>query len=153
MEQYNDKYILRKIIDYKFTFHDLNAKQFPQLREGAPMYCPFHENSHTGTMQSRIYYNEEYNIWYLHCYAEGKNFLAHDYVELIMVKERQLFSSAKDFLLSKISKDEFITLYNLYKAKKQERLESRYKKTCAYIDNVYNDTGNTIDYIEALYTA
>lgn len=153
MEQYNDNYILKKIVDYKFNFHDLNSRQFPQLREGAPMYCPFHENSHTGTMQARIYFNEDNNLWYLHCYMEGKNFYAHDYVDLIMVKEKQLFSSIKDFLLSRISRDEFIALYNLYKEKKQAILETRFKKQCIYIDNVFHDTGNTIDYIEALYTA
>ena len=26
-------------------------------------------------------------------------------------------------------------------------------KKCEWIDNIYNETGNVIDYIEALYTA
>ena len=153
MEQYNDKYILYKIIDYKYTFHDLSPKLFPQLREGAPMYCPFHENSHTGTMQARIYFNEEKNLWYLHCYAEQKNFYAHDFVNLIMIRERQQFKSVKDFLQSRMGKEEFQSLYTLFKQKKQALMESQFKKKCAYIDNVYNEKGNTIDYIEALYTA
>ena len=153
METYNDKYILYKIIDYKFTLTDLNSKIFPQLREGAPLYCPFHENTHTGTMQARIYFNEEKNIWYLHCYAEGANYYAHDYVERIMVAEKQLFPNIKSFIFSKMNKEEFISLYNMFKAQKQEYAESAYQRKCDWINNIYFETGNVVDYIEALYTA
>lgn len=153
MEQYNDKYILKKIIDRNFNFHDLAPKVFPQLRHGLGLFCPFHENSRTGTMQARIYYNEESDLFYLYCYAEGKSYFAYDYVALILCKEKQLYNNPKEFILSKMTKDEFIGLYNLYSKQKAERIESQFKRKCRWIDNVYSETGNTIDYIEQLYTA
>lgn len=153
MKQYSDKQIINKIINYKFNFSDLNPRLFPQLVHGTGLYCPFHETSRTGTLQARIYFNEDKNIWYIHCYAEGKNFMASDYVNLIMCKEKQLYKSPKDFLLSKLSDEEFVSLYSLFQQKKQAYEENAWKKKCEWIDNIYNETGNVIDYIEALYTA
>jgi hypothetical protein len=153
MEQYNDKYILNKIINYKFTLQDVAPKDFPQLIEGKGMYCLWHENSHTGTQHARIYYDEEHNLWYMHCYVCHKNYFACDYVNTILVQEKQHYSSAKDFILSKIGKEEFIALYNMFKEQKKEAMQSQFKRKCAWIDNVYAETGNIIDYIETLYTA
>lgn len=153
MKQYNDKYIIAKIINYKYTYQDLNPKQFGNMIHGSGLYCPFHANSRTGTMQARLYYHEEKNLWYIHCYAEGKNFFASDYVDLILCRERQLFKSPKDFLLSKMSQEEFISLYNLFNKQKQEHMESAWERKRRWIDNVYNETGNAIDYIETLYTS
>ena len=79
--------------------------------------------------------------------------MASDYVNLIMCRERQLYKSPKDFLLTKLSNEEFISLYNLFQEKKQAFEENAWKKKCEWIDNTYNETGNIIDYIEALYTA
>lgn len=152
-KNYNNPYIISKIINNNFTFTDLNPKLFPQLRHGAGLYCPFHASSHTGTQQARIYFNEEKNIFYLHCYVEGRNFYPSDYVWLIMCKEKQLFKSPKEFLLSKMSSDDFIAQYNLIESKQNVIMESQFKKKCEYIDNVYNSTGNIVSYIETLYTA
>lgn len=151
--QYNDKNIINKIINSKFSFTDLNPRLFPSLREGEGLYCPFHQNSHTGTMQARIYYNEKRDIFYLHCYAEGKNYYPSDYVNLIMCKEKQLFSSPLSFLLTRMNKNDFIAQYNLLKAQQTTLIESQLKKKCEYIDNVFNSTQNIKDYIETLYTA
>ena len=153
MEQYNDRYILKKIINRNFSFHDLAPKVFPQLRHGAGLFCPFHENSRTGTMQARLYYNEDEDMFYLYCYAEGKAFTAFDYVNLILCKNKQIYTNPKEFILSKIAMNEFIALYNLYKKQKAEEAESQFKRKCRWIDNVYADTGNIVDYIEKLYTA
>ena len=49
--------------------------------------------------------------------------------------------------------DEFVAMYNLFRKQKQDIIESQFKKKCTYIDNVFTETGNTIDYIEKLYTA
>ena len=153
MKQYNDKQIIRKIINYKFNFSTLNARKFPQLVHGTGLYCDWHPNSRTGTQHARLYYNEDKNIWYIHCYVCGRNYYASDYVEAIMCKEKQLYKSPKDFLLTKLSNEEFISLYNLFQEKKQAFEENAWKKKCEWIDNTYNETGNIIDYIEALYTA
>ena len=146
-----DKYILKKIVDRNFTFTDLNPRQFPQLIHGEGMYCLWHECSHTGTKNARIYFNEEQEIFYVHCYAEGKNYTAYDYVAEIMCKQKQLYKSVLDFLLDKMDQTEFLTQYKLFEQKKQVLVESQFKKKCEYIDNVYNNTGDISSYIEALY--
>jgi hypothetical protein len=128
-------------------------KIYPQLIEGKGMYCPFHESSHTGTQHARIYYNDETNLWYMHCYVEQKNYFASDYVNLILIKERQQYHSAKDYILAKIGKEEFIALYNMFKEQKKELVETQFQRKCNWIDSVYADTGNIVDYIEQLYTA
>ena len=129
MKQYSDKQIINKIINYKFNFSDLNPRLFPQLVHGTGLYCPFHETSRTGTLQARIYFNEDKNIWYIHCYAEGKNFMASDYVNLIMCKEKQLYKSPKDFLLSKLSDEEFVGHFIVYfQQKKQAYEENAWKE-------------------------
>lgn len=153
MPQYNDKYIINRIINYKYTLHDVAPKVFPKLQHGLGMYCPFHENSHRGTLHARIYFNEDNNIWYLHCYVCGKNYFSADYVNRILVKERGIYRSAKEFLLSKMSDTEFMQLYTIFENKKREIEDSAYKRKCEWINNVYNNTGNVVDYIEALYTA
>ena len=53
----------------------------------------------------------------------------------------------------KISQEEFISLYNLFNKQKQEQMESAWERKRRWIDNVYNETGNAIDYIETLYTS
>ena len=152
-EQYSNVFILYKIIDYKFTFVDLNPKRYPVLQHNLALYCDWHESSRTGTKHARMYYDEDTDLWHIHCYVEKTNYYAHDYVEQIMIKERKLFRNLKEFILSKMSKEEFISLYNLYKSKVKEELDTKYKNKCEWIDNVYADTGNTLDYIETLYTA
>lgn len=153
MEQYNEKVILNRIINYKFTLQDVAPKVFPQLIENKGMYCPFHESSHTGTQHARIYYDDERNIWYMHCYVCNKNYYASDYVNRILVKEKQLYHSAKEFILSKINQEEFISLYNLFQERQKERVETSFQRKCDWIDSVFVETGNTLDYIERLYTA
>lgn len=153
MNSYNDRYIIDKIINSNFTYTDLDPKRFPQLRHGVGMYCPYHESSHTGTMQARMYYSEEHNIFYIHCYVEGRNFKASDYVRLIMCREKELFRSPIDFLLSRMSKEDFIAQYKLIESNRKDEVETMFKKKCKYIDNTYTTTGNIVDYIEALYTA
>lgn len=150
-EKYNDKYILKQITDTNFTFTDLDPRMFPSLIHGEGMYCMFHQNSHTGTKQARVYFDEERNIFYIHCYAEGKNFTAFDYLWLIMCKQKQLYKHPRDFLLEKMDTTEFVRQYSLFKKKKQVLCESQFKKKCEYIDNVYNQTGDIAHYIEALY--
>lgn len=153
MKSYNDKQIINRIINFKYTIQDVAPKVYPRLQHGLGMYCPFHENSHTGTQHARIYYNDDNDIWYMHCYVCGKNYFASDYVNLILVKSKQQYRSAKEFLLSKISQDEFIQLYKIFEKKKQELETNNYKKKCDWINNVYAETGNIIDYIETLYTS
>ena len=150
-ENYKDKYILKKITDTNFTFTDLNPMLFPSLVHGDGMYCPFHVNSHTGTKQARVYFDEEWNMYYIHCYAEGKNFTAFDYLYLIMCKQKGLYSHPLDFLLLHMDKNEFIRQYTLFKKQKQVISESQFKKKCEYIDNVFNQTGDIAQYIETLY--
>lgn len=152
-DQYNNKTIINKIIDYKFTFEDLNPNTFPVLQDGLGMYCLWHENSHRGTKHARMYYNDDMDLWYIYCYVCGKAYYSHDYVNVIMVKERNLYKSGRDFLLEKIGKDEFIALYTLFEKQTQGVVESDFKKKCNYIDNTFAETGNVSDYIEKLYTA
>ena len=55
--------------------------------------------------------------------------------------------------MSGIDKEDFIALYNMFKARKQVLMESMFKRKCEWIDNVYAEKGNIVDYIETLYTA
>lgn len=153
MKQYTNKKVIKKIINSNYSFTDIAPRVFPQLRHGQGMYCMFHPNTHTGTQHARIYFSEEQNIFYLYCYVEGKSYTAYDYVERILCKEQQRFTNPIDFILSRMSKNEFITLYNLYYKDLEGLMMSQFKKKCEYIDNTYTETGNTIDYIEKLYTA
>lgn len=151
MNKYNDKYIIDKIINTNFSFADLNPKLFKNMRHGEAYYCMFHQNSHTGTKQARLYYNDEWDIFYIHCFAEGKNYTPADYVRLIMCNEKGLYKSPLNFLHERMSEDDIKAQYTIFDKNRKERLETQFQKKSKYIDNVYNSTGNIVDYIEALY--
>lgn len=153
LQQYNDRYIIDQIINKNFNYHDLDPKLFPRLQHGVGLHCPHHPNSGRGTMQARIYYNEEQDMFYLYCYAEGRVYKPSDFVRLILCNEREKYVSPKAFLLAHMSEEEFISQYNTIKRKKKVLMETQFKKKCEYIDNTYNSSENIVDYIETLYTA
>lgn len=145
--------ILDKIIDHRFNFHDLDPKRFPVLIDNDAYYCMFHENSHTGTKQARLYQDEEnHNLWVIYCYAEGKRFYAHDYVQKVLISDRELYRNTYEFLLDRLGTKEFEMLYKLFLNQRHVDYVSEIERKEMYINNTYLSTGNTVDFIEALYT-
>lgn len=143
---------LRAVVDRNFTWKDLNPKRFSEydvVRSNT--MCPFHENHDTPA--SRFYYDEEDDLWILYCYSEKKAFHPYHYVELIMCKEWEKYTDILDFLKHNMSEGEIIRQYEAFMKSQEVLTENNYQKKVDYINNVYSETGNTVDYIEGLYTA
>ena len=99
-----------------------------------------------------MYWNEEKNIWVLHCFRDHRNFTTFDYVQLIMCKEREQYKNVLDFLEKNMSKTELITQYKLISRNVELFDDNLIQKKIEYIDNLYNECEDTVEYIEKLYT-
>lgn len=153
IDKYNDPLIIRRLINNRFTFFDVDPKVFPKMAEGFGLYCPFHQSTHTGDYNARLYLDEDTDQFILYCYVEGKAFTVYDYVNYILCQQKQLYKAPRDYALANMSKQDFIAFYTLYQEQVKDITETQFKKKCEYINNTYVETGNTIDYIEQLYTA
>ena len=144
-----DYSILKKIVNNNFTWSDVWKEGIEGVN--ANVYCPFHEN--TRTPSARIYFNDKQDYYILYCYTERRAFTVFDYVNLVLVEKLQRYNNVEEFLIQQLGDTEFKTLYSEYKELKNENEESDISVKVEYIDNVYNETLNIVDYIEALYTA
>ena len=143
---------LRAVVNKNFTWKDLNPKRFSEYDVAkSNVFCPFHPNHDTPS--SKFYYNEDKEIYVLHCYSEHRSFEPADYVELIMCKEWEKYTDILDFLRHNMSEGEIIRQYEAFMKSQEVLTENNYQKKLEYINNVYEETENIVDYIEELYTA
>jgi hypothetical protein len=145
-----DRRILKSIVNNNFTFSDL-SKRFEGVDSSTGnIFCPFHDNSVSPS--AKMYYDENRNIFVIHCFKEHRTFTTFDYVDKIVCYQREQYKSVLDFLENNMSKTELITQYKLI-SKNIELFDDNFaQKKIEYIDNLYNECENTVEYIEKLYT-
>lgn len=149
---YKEKFI-KEIINKSFTWKDVDPKRFSDYDVvKSNVFCPMHEHSYTEG-NSKFYYDEEREIYILHCFVEHKNFTVYDYVKKIICEEKQRYSSPLSFLKYNMNEGDIRRLYKLAEENELNVQEDMFQKKKEYIDNVYTETGNVIDYIEELFTA
>ena len=146
-----DKKILRTIVDKNFSWKDLNPKRFSDYDVvKSNVFCCFHEHNYQEG-NAKFYYDEEKDVYLLHCFVERVNFYPHDYVERIICKEWEKYRDILDFLRHNMSDGEIIRQYKLIEKNTSELDESNFEKKKEYIDNVFDEAENLEDYIERLY--
>ena len=143
--------VLRRVINHNFTFSDL-SKRFENVDSSTGnIFCPFHEN-HT-TPAAKMYWDDIQDMWVIWCFSEQRRFTAYDYVDLIMCKEREQYRSPLEFLKVNMNPSDLYNQINLYKQEAEDLTQIAMQAKIDYIDNVYAEHENLVDYIEELYTA
>ena len=144
--------VIREVINRNFTFADL-SKRFEGVDSSTGnIFCPFHENHDTPA--AKMYWDDTHEIWILHCFGEcHRNFTAYDYVEKIFCEKYQKYSNPLQFLRANMPEARLGTQLDFYQKNVSELIESYENEKKTYIDNLYTETGNIIDFIEKLYTA
>lgn len=150
MATHEDRQVLKKIVNQNFTFGDFN--KYLNNTYNSNVYCPFHEHSYQGKGNAKLYFNEEENMWVLHCFVKCGTLTTYDYVERILVQREHKYNSVYDFLVESLGTAEFLAQYKGVKANLDILEENEYQAKKKYIMNVYDCYDNVTDYIEALYT-
>ena len=150
MEKEQNNLVLWKIINANFTFADLSPRFIGVDSSTGNIFCPFHENH--SSPAAKMYWDEYRELWVIHCFGEcHRNFTAYDYVNLILCKKYEKYKSPLDFLKKNMSISFLKNQIKLYKNDTSDLNESMYQRKATYINNVYSETENIVDYIETLY--
>ena len=146
------KRTVKSIINDYFTFADLSPRFKGVDSSTGNIFCPFHENHDTPA--AKMYWDSEREIWILHCFGQcHRNFTAYDYVDLILCIKYQKYESPLQFLKVNIPDVDLGRILDNYQKQADEYISSAIEEKRIYIDNVFYETGNIIDFIERLYTA
>ena len=144
--------VIREVINRNFTFADLSKRFIGVDSSTGNIFCPFHENHDTPA--AKMYWDDTREIWILHCFGEcHRNYTAYDYVEKILCEKYQNYNNPLQFLRARMPEGKLGTQLDFYQKNIAELFEAYENEKKTYIDNLYIETGNTIDFIEALYTA
>ena len=150
-DYYNYK-VLREVVNQNFTFADLSNRFKGVDSSTGNIFCPFHENHETPA--AKMYWDDDRGIWVLHCFGQcHRSFTTYDYVEQILCEKYGKYNSPLHFL--KVNMPEATLSMQLSFAKSYVDLEMEqvFDKKKDYINNVFDETGNILDFIEKLYTA
>ena len=152
MKQTYDIRTIKKVINQNFTFSDLSNRFKGVDSSTGNIFCPFHENHDTPA--AKMYWDEDRGIWIIHCFGEcHRNFTAYDYVDLILCRKYQKYTSPYHFLKANMVEYQLNWQLELYQKEVNEEEIGYFEEKKNYIDNVFNETGNVTDFIERLYTA
>ena len=143
---------IKQVINDNFTFADLSSRFKGVDSSTGNIFCPFHEN--TDTPAAKMYWDEERGIWIIHCFGEcHRNFTTYDYVDLILCKKYQKYLSPLHFLKLNMPEYKLGNQLELAQKRVNEGIVTVLEERKNYIDNLYVETGNIVDFIERLYTA
>lgn len=143
---------IRNVINDYFTFADLSPRFKGVDSSTGNIFCPFHENHDTPA--AKMYWDDEREIWILHCFGEcHRNYTAYDYVDLILCEKYQKYNNPLQFLSSNIPEAQLSVTLDNYQKQFNLNLTTSLEEKRNYIDNVFAETGNIVDFIERLYTA
>ena len=144
--------VIKEVINRNFTFADLSKKFEGVDSSTGNIFCPFHENHDTPA--AKMYWDEERELWIIHCFGEcHRNFTAYDYVERIFCEKYQKYQSPLHFLRASMPESKLGVQLDLYQKNVSLLIEAYENEKRNYIDNLFVETGNIIDFIEQLYTA
>lgn len=153
LKKYESK-ILKKIVNANFTFSDVVVEYYLKNIEvvNSNVFCPFHEHNFK-TPSARLYSTQD-GMYILKCFTGDCGVhTTYDYVRDILVRKYEKYKSVEEFLKEKLGVLELDTLYKEYEEIHEDYIETALEKKIDYIDNVYNETLNLVDYIEKLWTA
>ena len=143
---------VKEVINRNFTFADLSPKFKGVDSSTGNIFCPFHENHETPA--AKMYYNENRNIWVIHCFGEcHRNFTAYDYVDLILCLKYQKYTSPLEFLKHNMAEQELKRQLKNCEKFVAENESNSYTEKVDYINTVFAQYDNVADYIEELYTS
>lgn len=144
--------VLQEVINSNFTFSDL-SKRFENVDSSTGnIFCPFHENH--STPAAKMYWDEIREIWILHCFGEcHQSFTAYDYVERILCQQQRKYLNPLEFLRVHMPFNQLYSQIELYKQQSINLTQAAMQDKIDYINNVYAEHENLVDYIEELYTA
>lgn len=143
---------IKEVINRNFTFADLSPKFKGVDSSTGNIFCPFHENHETPA--AKMYYNENRNIWVIHCFGEcHRNFTAYDYVDLILCLKYQKYISPLEFLKQNMAEQELKRQLKNCEKFVAENESNSYTEKVDYINTVFAKYDNVADYIEELYTS
>lgn len=152
MKQMYDPRAIKRVINENFTFADLSPRFRGVDSSTGNIYCPFHEN--TDTPAAKMYWDDERGIWVLHCFGEcHRSYTAYDYVNLILCLKYQKYLSPLHFLRLNMPEYKLGNQLELAQKHVNEEMITLIEEKKNYIDNLYVETGNIVDFIEELYTA
>ena len=143
---------IRAVINRNFTFADLSPRFKNVDSSTGNIFCPFHENH--STPAAKMYWNDEDEIWIIHCFGEcHRNYTAFDYVEKVLCEKYQKYISPFHFLKLHMPESKLGMQLEIYKKYVAEQTSSSIDEKRMYIDNLFMEKGNIVDFIEELYTA
>ena len=145
-----DKSVLKEVINKNFTFADLSPKYKDVDSSTGNIFCPFHENHETPA--AKMYWDGDKEIWVIWCFTEHRHFTAYDYVELILCEKYKRYLSPLHFLKTNMPETTLSMQLNLYQNQVNEIMEGSFGRKRDYIDSVFAETGNVVDFIEKLFT-
>lgn len=152
MKQIYDPRAIKRVINENFTFADLSSRFKGVDSSTGNIFCPFHEN--TDTPAAKMYWDDERGIWVLHCFGEcHRSYTAYDYVNLILCLKYQKYLSPLHFLRLNMPEYKLGNQLELAQKHVNEEMITLIEEKKNYIDNLYVETGNIVDFIEELYTA
>lgn len=145
----NNLSILRQVLEQSFDLTDVCPQYSKDIVGATNVFCVFHDNR--STPSGKLYFDEERGITVLHCFSEHRTFTAYDYVNLILVNKRHKYSSVQDFLLRNLGEQKFNELYSIVERDSYLENETLIEQTVEYVNNLYNEHDNVIDFINCLY--
>lgn len=141
---------IKEVINQNFTFSDLSRRFINVDSSTGNIYCPFHENH--STPAAKMYWDETRDIWVIWCFTEHKHFTTYDYVNLILCKQYQKYSSPLDFLKKNFPPYELQNYLEFYEKQNLEKYQELTTDKINYINNVSYQNETIADYIETIYT-
>lgn len=145
----DDVRVLREIVEQTFDLTDVCPRYGKEVVGATNVFCVFHDNRNTPS--AKLYVDEEKGITVLHCFAEHRTYTSYDYIDKILVQQKHRYQSVQDFLIKNLGEQKFNELYTLAEQEAYLENETLLEQTIEYIDNLYNEHDNVIDFINHLY--
>lgn len=145
-----DKLLLRLICEKLFTFGELSKGLSDVDSSTGNINCPFHPSEGRGENKSqsaKVYYNEERNIFTIHCFTTKKTYTTFDYIEKVMEED------PLEFVLKNKNTNDILEIIELVEKGYLELHSDMLEKRVSYINKVFESSSySTARYIEMLYT-
>lgn len=141
---------IKSIINKNFTFSDLSPRFKNVDSSTGNIFCPFHENH--STPAAKMYWNENSQLWVIHCFGQcHRNFTAYDYVDLVLCKKYQKYSSPFEFLKKNMPLSDLYFQIEISEKEREDQVDMETSAKVEYIQKIAEENEATEDFIEALY--
>jgi hypothetical protein len=147
-----NRLFLKIIIERLFLFSDVDS-YFEGIDSNiGNIPCKFHGYEGYGENRrspaSKMYYNEERDLYTIHCYTSGKTYTVYDYIEKVLDEDPLTYLKENRDI-----NDIYALLENLQKGYINQSNDFMEKKIM-YVDNTLDEVDyDIVEYIEALYNS